>query len=121
MKEETAAKHVAKIVRKHGGRTYTSYLLRQSYREGGKVKHRTLGNLSHLPEREIDLVRRSLRGEPFLNPDEVVRTTGSKPHGHVEAILTTFDKLNLEWLLGSRPSRERSLVLALIAQRLLFP
>jgi transposase len=113
--------HVAKIERKQGGRTYVSYLLRQSYREDGKVKHRTLGNLSHLPQRLIDLVRRSLQGEAFLSTDEAVRTLASKPHGHVEAILTTFGQLDLEGLLASRASRPRSLVLALIAQRLLFP
>ncbi len=113
--------HVAKIKRKHGGRTYVSHLLRQSYRADGKVKHRTLANLSHLPQRLIDLVRRSLQGEVFLTSAETVRTLDSKPHGHVEAILTTFDQLDLEGLLGSRASRQRSLVLALIAQRLLFP
>src|SRR5262249_21717633 len=121
MKQPSAAMHVAKIERKHAGRTYVSYLLRQSYREGGKVKHRTLGNLSHLPERLIDLVRRSLQGETFLTSDKVVRTLASKPHGHVEAILTCCRKLGLEELLAAKPSRQRSLVLALIAQRLLFP
>src|SRR5262245_1596870 len=121
MRQPSAAMHVAKIVRKHRGRTYVSYLLRQSYRAGGKVKHRTLGNLSHLPGRLIDLVRRSLQGETFLASDEAIRTTASKPHGHVEAILATCAKLGLEALLASKPSRPRSLVLALIAQRLLFP
>src|SRR5205809_733660 len=121
MRQPSAAMHVAKIERKHGGRTYVSHLLRQSYRDGGQVKHRTLGNLSHLPQRLIDLVSRSLQGEVFLAADEAVRTTASKPHGHVEAILTTFDQLDLEGLLASKASRQRSLVLALIAQRLLFP
>ena len=113
--------HVAKIERKHGDRTYVSYLLRQSYRQDGKVKHRTLANLSHLPEHLLDLVRRSLQGETFLASSEVVRTTATVPHGHVEAILTLCDKLALESLLGSKPSRQRSLILALIVQRLLFP
>jgi transposase len=113
--------HVARIERKQGGRTYVSYLLRQSYRQDGKVKHRTLGNLSHLPARLIDLVRRSLQGEVFVAADQTVRTLASKPHGHVEAVLTTFDHLDLAGLLASRASRQRSLVLALIAQRLLFP
>ena len=113
--------HVAKIERKHGGRTYISHLLRQSYRAEGKVKHRTLANLSHLPEPLIDLVRRSLRGEVFLTPHESVRTLSSKPHGHAEAISIAFDRLGLDGLLASRPSRQRSLVLAMIAQRLLFP
>lgn len=113
--------HVAKIERKHGGRTYVSHLLRQSYRADGKVKHRTLANLSHVPEPLIDLIRRSLQGETFLGSDNAVRTLASKPHGHVEAILTTCAKLDVENVLGSKPSRERSLILALIVQRLLFP
>ena len=113
--------HVAKIERKHGGRTYISYLLRQSYREGGKVKHRTLANLSHLPQQQIDLLRRSLQGETFVAGEEAVRTQASKPHGHVEAVLVAFEQLDLCGLLASRPSRQRSVVLALIAQRLLFP
>jgi len=121
MGKKSAAIHVAKIERKHKGKTYVSYLLRQSYREGGAVKHRTLGNLSHLPPRLIDLVRRSLRGETFVAAHEAFRTTASKPHGHVEAVLLTFRKLQLDALLAAKPSRQRSLALALIAQRLLFP
>lgn len=121
MSQLSAAMHVARIERKHGGRTYVSHLLRQSYREGGKVKHRTLANLSHLPERLIEVVRRSLQGEVFRSSDETVCTLNSKPHGHVEAVLIAFDQLGLAELLASRASRERSVVLALIAQRLLFP
>jgi transposase len=121
MESSYAAKHVAKIERKHGGRTYVSYLLRQSYRSAGKVKHRTLANLSHLPEPLIDLVRRSLRGEVFVTSHESVRTLSSKPHGHAEAVSIAFDRLGLDSLLASKPSRQRSLILALIAQRLLFP
>ena len=121
MEPPFAAKHVAKIERKHGGRTYVSYLLRQSYRAEGKVKHRTLANLSHLSEPLLDLIRRSLRGEVFLTSDESVRTLSSKPHGHAEAIAIAFDRLGLDCLLASKPSRQRSLILALIAQRLLFP
>jgi hypothetical protein len=113
--------HVAKIVRKHRGKTYLSHLLRQSYREGSKVKHRTLGNLSHLPPRLLDIIQRSLRGEDFVSPPEAFRTTASKPHGHVEAILTTCRKLDLENLLAAKPSRPRSLILALLVQRLLCP
>jgi transposase len=121
MKDPSAAIHVAKIERKHNGKTYVSYLLRRSYRHEGKVKHRTLGNLSHLPPRLIDIIRRSLQGEAFVSSAEAFRTVATKPHGHVEAVLTTFRKLDLENLLASKPSRPRSLVLALIAQRLLFP
>src|SRR5215467_14793542 len=121
MKKDSPAIHVAKIVRKHQGKTSVSYLLRHSYRQDGKVKHRTLGNLSHLPERLIDVIRRSLRGEALVTTDEAFRTVATKPHGHVEAVLTTFRKLDLENLLATQPSRQRSLILALIAQRVLFP
>lgn len=113
--------HVAKIVRKHRGKTYVSHLLRQSYRHEGKVKHRTLGNLSHLPPRLLDLVQRSLAGETFVSPAEAFRTTQSRPHGHVEAVLTTCRQLDLENLLATKPSRQRALILALIVQRILFP
>jgi transposase len=113
--------HVAKIVRKHHGKTYVSHLLRRSYRDGGKVKHQTLGNLSHLPPRVLDLVRRSLQGEAFLAQGVAFRIRATKPHGHVEAVLDTARKLGLEGLLAATPSRRRSLALALIAQRLLAP
>jgi hypothetical protein len=116
-----ASSHVAKILRKHRGKTYVSYFLRRSYRHDGQVKHRTLANLSHLPLRLIGLIQRSLRGEEFVSAHEAFRTTASKAHGHVEAVLTTYRKLELENLIAAKPSRRRSLVLALIAQRILFP
>jgi Transposase DDE domain len=121
MREPSAAIHVAKIERKHNGKTYVSYLLRRSYRQDGQVKHLTLGNLSHLPERLIDIIRRSLQGEAFVTNAEAFRTLTTKPHGHVEAVLTAFRKLDLDNLLASQPSRHRSLILALVAQRILFP
>jgi transposase len=121
MNQPPEAMHVAKIKRKHGERTYVSYLLRQSYRQDGTVKHRTLANLSHLPEPLIDIIRRSLQGELFLSVNESIQTVQSKPHGHVHAILTVCRNLGLEDLLASKPSRQRSLVLALLVQRLLFP
>ena len=74
-----------------------------------------------MPEPLLDLIRRSLRGEVFQSSDESVRTLSSKPHGHAEAISIAFDRLGLDSLLASKPSRQRSLILALIAQRLLFP
>jgi hypothetical protein len=121
MRKPSGAIHVAKIVRKHNGKTYVSFLLRRSYRQDGMVKHRTLGNISHLPERLIDIIRRSLQGEAFLTSGEAFRTLATKPHGHVEAVLTTFRKLDLENLIASTACRPRSLILALIAQRILFP
>jgi hypothetical protein len=113
--------HVAKIVRKHNGKTYTSYLLRRSYRDGDTVKHQTLGNLSHLPPHVIQLVQQALRGETLVTAQEAFRIVATKPHGHVEAVLTTLAKVGLDTLLAAKPCRQRSLVLALIAQRILTP
>jgi transposase len=113
--------HVAKIVRRHHGRTYVSYLLRRSYRDGTQVKHQTLANLSPLPEPLIDLIRRSLQGETFVAATQTFAITQSRPHGHVHAVLGTIRSLGLESLLATRPSRQRHLVVALLAERLLFP
>src|SRR6202011_82211 len=104
MRAQDASMHVAKIVRKHKGKTYVSYLLRRSYRDGDQVRHQTLGNLSHLPERVIDLVRRALQGETLVGAQETFRILTTKPHGHVEAVLATFRKLNLDTLLAAKPS-----------------
>jgi transposase len=113
--------HVAKIERQHNGRTYVSYLLRRSYRQGGRVRHQTLANLSHLPAPTLDLVRRSLQGEAFFAGQDHLRILASKPHGHAEAVLTTCRRLGLEDLLASKPCPERALVLALIVQRIRTP
>src|SRR5512140_3559468 len=113
--------HVAKITNTVKGVTYTSYYLRRTFRQDGKVKHETLGNLSDLPLAVIDLIRRSLKGETFVPASEVPPTLHALPHGHVEAILTMIRRLGLDTLIASRPSRPRDLVLAMIAERLLFP
>ncbi len=113
--------HVARIVRRYGGKTYLTTLLRTSFRQDGKVKHRTLANLSHLPERLVEVIRRSLKGEAFTAAQEVVRTQQTTPHGHVQVVLGVMRKLGVDTLVAAVPSRQRSLVLALIAERLLFP
>src|SRR5947209_8779233 len=112
MRDSGGAMPGAKIVRKHRGKTYVSHRLRQSYRQDGKVKHRTLGNLSPLPPCILGLVQRSLAGEAFVSPAEAFRTTQSRPHGPVEAVLTPCRRLDLENLLATKPSRQRSLSLA---------
>src|SRR6266403_5400282 len=68
-------------------------LLRESYREGDKIKKRTLANLSHWPLGKIDALRRVLRGETFSTRDEGLRLLRSLPHGHVAAGLGTLRKL----------------------------
>ncbi len=113
--------HVATIVRKYKGKVYKTHLLRRTYRQGNKVLHETLGNLTRLPETTVDLIRRSLKGEEFVSTKDAFRTLHSLPHGHVEAILGMIRKLGLDTLLGSKPSRQRNLVLAMIVQQILFP
>jgi hypothetical protein len=113
--------HVSKITNTVKGVTYTSYYLRRSFRQDGKVKHETLGNLSDLPLPVIDLIRRSLKGETFVPADEVFRNVRSRPHGHVQAILAMIRRLGLDATIAPQPSRQRDLALALIAERLLFP
>ena len=97
-------------------------LLRESYREGGKVRKRTLANLSKWPD---DLVRGFgilLKGGVAVKSvDDVFEILRSRPHGHVAAVLGTARKLGLEKLLDRRPSRMRSLALAMIAGRVLDP
>ncbi len=105
--------------RHYKGRVYETTLLRRSYREGGKVKHETLGNLSHLPAHVIELVKRGLAGEAFLPAGEAFRIERSLPHGHVAAVLGAARKLGLERLLGRERTRERDLCLAMVCQRLL--
>jgi len=111
---------VATTRRHYKGKVYETHLLRRSYREGGKVKTETVGNISHLPAELIELVRRGLRGERFTSADglEIRRST---PHGHVVAVLGTLRALGLDALLDRRPSRQRDLVTAMIAGRLLAP
>ena len=96
-------------------------LLRESYREGGRVKKRTLANLSHLSDATIEALRRVLRGDTVVAPDDAFTIERSRPHGHVAAVVGTIKKLGVDRLLASRRSPERDRVVALIAARVLAP
>ena len=97
-------------------------LLRESYREGGKTKNRTLANLSKWPMDRIELLRSVLRGEQLLPADQVVQIERALPHGHVLAALATARRAGLEALLPRRGSqRKRDLAYGLIIARLLEP
>ena len=121
MARKHRAVHVAKVTHTIKGVTYTSYYLRRTFRQDGKVQHETLGNLSDLPVHVIDLISRSLKGETFVPAADAFHITRSLPHGHVEAVLKMIRELGLEDLVASEPSRRRDLVIAMIAERLLFP
>src|SRR6266700_7906498 len=96
-------------------------LLREGWREGSKTRKRTLANLSHWPQQKIDSFRRLLQDEPLVSPQDLFRTRQTLPHGHVEAILMAMRKLGLDSLLAAKRCRERDLVMAMIATRLLHP
>ena len=110
--------YIAKIPNRKSPPTY---LLRESYRENGKVKNRTLANLSALPLEQIELLSRVLQGETLVPAGNAFRMIRSLPHGHVHAVLAMLRRLGLESLIASRPCRERDLVVAMIAQRILHP
>ena len=92
-------------------------LLRESFRDGPRVKKRTLANLSKLPDAAINALRRILRGEQLVHPDDAFTCLRSLPHGHVAAVLATVRKLGLAALLARSPGRHRDLVVALLVAR----
>ena len=97
-------------------------LLRESYREAGKTKNRTLANLSRWPAERIEQLRAVLRGDKLLPATAAVEIVRSLPHGHVMAALGTARRIALDALLPRRaPQRRRDLALALIVARLLEP
>jgi transposase len=121
MPARTGTAHVVTTTRTYKGTVYRTHLLRRSYREGGHVKNETLGNLSHLPESLIEIIRRSLQGETFVASDEAFEIAASRPHGHVQAVAAAMQRLGFASLLGSKPSREREVVLAMVAARIIAP
>jgi hypothetical protein len=112
--------HVSKIVSRRGEREYVSYLVRRSFRDGGKVRHETLANLSALPQAAVEAVRASLAGKTLVAAGDGLRTVRSLPHGHVAAVWAQAKVLGLPALLGPA-GRCRDLALALIISRVVAP
>jgi hypothetical protein len=120
MGKRSSAVHIARVVRKYKDREYVSFLLRRSYREGGKVKHQTLANLSALPAQAIADLRASLAGRRLVDAEEALEVTRSLPHGHVAAVWAMARKLGFPALLGPA-SPQRDLAMALIVARVCRP
>jgi hypothetical protein len=112
--------HIAKVPNRNAR---PSFLLRETYREDGKVKNRTLANLSKLPIERIETLRAALRGDPLVPVgSEGFEIRRSLPHGHVLAALAIARRIGLDDLLPRRaPQRRRDLAFALIVARLLDP
>ena len=113
--------HVVTTTRKYKDQVYRTYLLRRSYREDGKVKNETLGNLSHLPESVIEIIRRSLQGETFVPASAAFEITSSRAHGHVHAVSLAMRTLGFASLIASKPCPECDRVLAIVASRIVAP
>ncbi len=97
-------------------------LLRETWREDGRVRKRTIANLTQSVSVEQALMlRRVLKGGTLVVPSDAFAVTGSRAEGHVRAVLTAMKRLGIERLLASRPSKERSLVAALVAYRVVNP
>ena len=121
MPSRTGTAHVVTTTRKYKDQVYRTHLLRRSYREDGKVKNETLGNLSHLPEALIDMIRRSLQGESFVPVAQAFEVVRLPAHGPVQAVAAAMRRLDFASLVASKPCRERELVLAMVASRILAP
>jgi hypothetical protein len=99
-------------------------LLRESFRDNGKVRNRTIANISHWTPQKIEALRRVLKGAAASTsaaPTESFEILRSQPHGHVAAAVGSLRKLGLDRLLDPHPSRQRDLVVAMIAARILDP
>ncbi|MBO0765951.1 MAG: IS1634 family transposase [Hyphomicrobiaceae bacterium] len=98
-----------------------AYLLRESVREGKRVRKRTLANLSSLTIEQIEAIRRVLKGERLGPVEDGLEVVRSRAHGHVEAVLTAMRRLGFEKLIDPKASGERDLVVAMVAERIIAP
>ena len=96
-------------------------LIRESWREGGKTKKRTVANISGWPPQKIENLRRVLRDETLVPAGDAFTIERSLPHGHVAAVLGMIKKLGLDSIISSKPCHERDLVVAMLAERLIHP
>jgi transposase len=98
-----------------------TYLLRESFRDGSRVRKRTLANLSALSDEQIAALRIVLRGEALCAPSSLFEVLASRPHGHVQAVAAAMHRLGIDTLLAARPSPERDVACAMIAARIVAP
>ncbi len=96
-------------------------LLREGWRDGNKVLKRTLANLTDWSEARIEALRRVLKNEPVVGPQQAFVIERSLPHGHVQAVLQAIKRIGLDLVIAAKRSRARDLVLAMIVERLIHP
>lgn len=119
MENKLSGLYVAHIKREYKDKTYTSHLIRRSYRDGKKVKQKTIANISPLPETLREIISKSLKGEMFVLATEALEITRSRAHGHVAAIRKVYDDLDMDNLISNVSSKERDLIKAMIISRVI--
>jgi len=121
MDKKHGSVYIAEIKRKYKDRVYTTYLLRRSYREDGKVKQQTLANLSHLPAEGISVLRGMLHGEKYVPVEQALEVERTRQHGHVASVRAMFRELGLHTIIDPDESRMRDLVEAMVVARVVEP
>lgn len=121
MERTSNSVHVVTTERRYKDKLYRSHLLRRSYRERGKVKKETVANLTALGDHVVGLIRDALRGRHVGRLDEAFEVTRSRRHGDIRAVRTAMKQLGFDQLVATRSSRERNLVVAMIAARIVDP
>ncbi len=121
MDKEHKGLYLADIKRKYKDKTYHTYLLRRSYRQGHKVKQQTIANLTILPDDTREIIKKSLKGDIFVPAQGGIEVTRSRSHGHVKAVRKCCRNLGLAELIYPYPCRERDIIEAMIIARVLNP
>lgn len=121
MEKKLSGLYVAHIKREYNDKTYTSHLIRRSYRDGKKVKQKTIANISPLPPTLREIIAKSLKGEMFVPATDALEIIRSRPHGHVGAVKKAYEDLKMDELISKEPSKERDLVKAMILSRIIEP
>jgi len=119
MENKLSGLYVAHIKREYKDKTYTSHLIRRSYRDGKKVKQKTIANISPLPESLREIIAKSLKGEMFVPATEALEITRSRTHGHVAAVKKVYEDLDMDNLISNVFSKERDLIKAIILSRVI--
>ena len=110
--------YVAKIPNRNSNPTY---LIRESYRDNGKVKNRTIANITQLSINQIEAMKLIFKGIPLVQPDQAFEIMRSLPHGHVAAVLGLIKSIGLDYIIASKSSIEKNLILAMIVSRIICP
>jgi hypothetical protein len=122
MPARTGTAHVVTTTRTYKGTTYRTHLLRRSYRKDRQGQERDAGQpVASARAADREIIRRSLQGETFVPLGEALEVTASRAHGHVHAVAQAMQRLDFASVLGSKSSRERELVLAMVAARIAAP